>query len=72
MASLIGHLSDQLLTAAPFTRSAEGRVYLLHAHPSFSGREHTDALALLVREKLISDFRYIDAIPTPSVIAIRG
>lgn len=71
MPSLLAFLIDQLRAATCFTRSSTGRVYLLRVHPSFSRQDHAEALDHLAKDGVINDFRYIDAIPTPSVIAIR-
>lgn len=71
MPPLLGHLIDQLLCAAPLTRAKEGRIFLLAPHSSYSISDHHDALSALIREGLIHQFRYIDASPTPSIIAIR-
>lgn len=72
MPTLLGHLIDQLLSTAAFTLTKEGRVLLLHAHPSFSTQEHREALSTLIHKGFINDFRYIDALPQAAVIAIRG
>lgn len=72
MPTLLGHFIDQLLSTTAFTLTKEGRIFLLHSHPSFSSQENRDALSALIREGFINDFRYIDAIPNAAVIAIRG
>lgn len=72
MTSLLTHLISQLVTTIPFTKAKEGCVLLLHPHMAFSIQEHHDALAQMSEQGLIHEFRYIDAIPTPSILAVRG
>lgn len=71
MATLLGHLIDQLISSVSFSRCDEGRIFLIAPHPAFSRQDHLDALATLATEGFLHDFRYIDSMPNAAVLAIR-
>ena len=70
-AELYSFLRQQLSNAAAFTGFASDDTHLIQSHPEYDKAQHHDALTSLVRSGAISDYRYIDAVPHSTVIAIR-
>lgn len=69
--ALATHYERQIERLTPFLRGSDSDIFLIRPLQDHSPAEHDDALRLLARSGVLTDYRYVDG-SQPAILVVRA
>jgi hypothetical protein len=63
-------VQSTIRSSSPFAESTEGDVFLVPAPTQYEPMEIHRALGIMVRQGVLTGYRYIEAGPAPAILAV--